>query len=55
VLFAKTYGRVLCPGFVTLDLAMDPALGKRHPLHLAWRNLNSTLDDFLDRQMLAAA
>ncbi len=55
VLFAKTYGRVLCPGFVMLDLALDPALGTRSPLHLAWRQLNRTLDDFIDTQMLAAA
>lgn len=55
VLFAKTYGRVLCPGFVMLDLALDLDLGQRHPLHLAWRKLNGTLDDYIERQMLAAA
>lgn len=55
VLFSKAYGRVLSPGFVMLDLALDPIIAVRSPLHLAWRQLNRTLDDFIDHRILAAA
>lgn len=55
VLFSKTYGRVLSPGLAILDLTLDPAVGARSPLHVAWRQLNRNLDEFIDHRMLAAA
>lgn len=43
------------PGFAMLDLALDPALAARSPLSTSWRQLNRTLDAFIDRRLLAAA
>lgn len=54
VLFSKTYGRVLCPGFVMLDLTPHD-IPARHPLQIAWRHLDHALDAFVDKQMIAAA
>jgi hypothetical protein len=54
VLFVKTYGRVLTPGLVALDPALPAELAGRSPLALAWRQLDRTLDDYLDQAMIAA-
>ncbi len=55
VLFAKAYGRVLTPGFALLGLALPSEVAARSPLALSWRQLNRALDDFIDKQMVAAA
>jgi hypothetical protein len=54
VLFTKAYGRVLSPGLAALDPRLPPGLAKRSPLALAWRNLNSALDGFIDHGLAAA-
>ena len=54
VLFVKTYGRVLTPGLITLDPALPPELVARSPLALAWRQLDRTLDTYINRQLIAA-
>jgi hypothetical protein len=38
-----------------LDMALDPALGARSPVNIAWRQLNRSLDHFIDHRMVAAA
>lgn len=55
VLFTKTYGRVLTPGLALLDLTLPPDIMARSPLNQSWRLLNRTLDEYIDREMLAAA
>ena len=55
VLFTKTYGRILTPGLTLLDLALPPAIAQRSPLSRSWRQCNQALDDFIARQVLAAA
>jgi hypothetical protein len=55
VLFTKTYGRVLTPGFALLDLTLPADVAARSPLALSWVHLNRVLDDFIDKQMLAVA
>ena len=54
VLFSKAHGRVLAPGFALLDPTLPPDLAQRTPLAHAWRQLDLALNDFLDRQLLAA-
>ncbi len=54
VLFTKTYGRVLAPGIILLDPKLPNHLKRRSPLATAWRQLDGTLDDFTNRQLLAA-
>lgn len=54
VLFTKASGRVLAPGLAALDPALPSSLAKRSPLTIAWRELDHALDDFIDRQMIAA-
>ena len=54
VLFIKTYGRVLTPGLVALDPTLPTDLAARSPLALAWRQLDRTFDDYIDRAMIAA-
>jgi hypothetical protein len=54
VLFTKTYGRVLAPGLVVLDPQLPASLKRRSPLATAWQQLNSALEDFTSRQLLAA-
>lgn len=55
VLFTKTYGRVLTPGLTLLDLSLPSDIAQRSPLSRSWRHFNTTLDRFIDHQMLAAA
>ena len=54
VLFTKTYGRVLAPGLTLLDPKLPDHLKRRSPLATAWRQLDGALDDFTNRQLLAA-
>jgi hypothetical protein len=54
VLFTKTYGRVLAPGLIVLDPQLPAPLKRRSPLATAWQRLDSALDDFASRQLLAA-
>jgi hypothetical protein len=54
VLFTKTYGRVLAPGLVELDLSAPPGVTTRTPLAKAWRDLDRSLDDYISRQLIAA-
>lgn len=54
VLFTKTYGRVLAPGLIVLDSQLPAPLKRRSPLATAWQQLNSALEDFANRQLLAA-
>ncbi|MGH9057304.1 MAG: hypothetical protein ACRDYY_15815 [Acidimicrobiales bacterium] len=54
VLLTKTHGRVLAPGLVQLDPALPDDLARRSPLATAWRHLDRALEDYVDRQLLAA-
>jgi hypothetical protein len=54
VLFTKTYGRVLAPGLILLDPKLPDHLKRRNALATAWRQLDGALDDFTNRQLLAA-
>jgi hypothetical protein len=54
VLFTKTYGRVLAPGLILLDPKLPDELKQRHMLATAWRQLDGALNDFANRQFLAA-
>jgi hypothetical protein len=54
VLFTKTYGRVLAPGLTHLDPHLPESLTHRSPLATAWRKFERTLDDHLERSLLAA-
>ncbi|HEY7822782.1 MAG TPA: hypothetical protein VIG24_08120, partial [Acidimicrobiia bacterium] len=54
VLFTKTYGRVLTPGIALLDPALPEHLAKRSPLAVDWRRFNTTLEEFMTQEMIAA-
>jgi hypothetical protein len=54
VLFTKAHGRVLAPGFALLDPLLPPDLSQRSQLARAWKQLDHALNDFVDRQLLAA-
>jgi hypothetical protein len=54
VLFTKTYQRVLAPGLTALDLQLPEDIRARSPLAIAWRQLDTTLEAFMHRQLLAA-
>jgi hypothetical protein len=54
VLFTKTYGRVLAPGLIVLDPRLPDCLKQRSPLATAWQRLDQALDNFANRQLLAA-
>ena len=54
VLFTKAHARVLAPGLALLDPTLPPDLAQRSPLATAWRQLDHALNDFVDRQLLAA-
>jgi hypothetical protein len=54
VLFTKAHGRVLAPGFALLDTLVPHDVAQRSPLASAWRQLDRTLNDFIDRQLRAA-
>jgi len=54
VLFTKTYGRVLAPGFGVLDPRLPETVAGRSPLAVAWHRLESALDDFIEGNLVAA-
>ncbi|MBV9325507.1 MAG: hypothetical protein JO352_17170 [Chloroflexi bacterium] len=54
VLFTKAHGRVLGPGLALLDPLVSDDLARQSPLACAWRQLDLTLNDFVDRQLHAA-
>ncbi|MGH9656594.1 MAG: hypothetical protein ACRD6B_24415, partial [Bryobacteraceae bacterium] len=54
VLFTKTYGRILAPGLVELDVSRPAGIGRATPLARAWRDLDRTLDDYINHQLIAA-
>lgn len=54
VLFTKAYHRVLTPGLAVLDPSLPPDIAQRSPLATAWRHLDSALEDFIHRGLLAA-
>jgi hypothetical protein len=54
VLFTKAYGRVLAPGLAALDPRLPDNLAKRSPLATAWRQLDRTLDTFINEGVAAA-
>jgi hypothetical protein len=54
VLFTKAHGRVLAPGLVALDLKLPDEIVQRCPLATAWRRFDDALNDFLDKQLIAA-
>jgi len=54
VLFTKTYGRVLAPGLTALDAHLPDDISNRSPLATAWRQLDRTLDDFIQKRLIAA-
>jgi len=54
VLFTKAHGRVLAPGLALLDPTIPPDVAHRSPLASGWRQLDHVLNDFVDRQLLAA-
>jgi len=54
VLFTKAHGRVLAPGLALLDPLVPANLVEHSRLASAWRQLDLALNDFVDRQLLAA-
>jgi hypothetical protein len=54
VLFTKTHGRVLAPGLAQLDPNLPADIADRSPLAQAWRKLDRTLNDYINRQIIAA-
>jgi hypothetical protein len=54
VLFTKAHGRVLAPGLALLDPVLPPDLAQRSPLARAWQRLDRALNDFVERQLIAA-
>lgn len=54
VLFTKAHGRVLAPGLGWLDPDLPENIAARSPLAKAWRQLDKTLDEFVDHAMTAA-
>ncbi len=54
VLFTKAHGRVLAPGLALLDTLVPDDVAQRSPLASAWRRLDLTLNNFIDRQLRAA-
>lgn len=54
MLFTKTHGRVLAPGLSWLDPRLPDEISSRSPLGKAWRQLDRTLDQFIDGALTAA-
>ena len=54
VLFTKAYGRVLTPGLAALDPHLPRELSTKSERATAWRQLNRTLDQFIDDGLGAA-
>jgi hypothetical protein len=54
VLFVKAHGRMLGPALARVDVALPDEISARSPLAIAWRHLDHAIDDFMDRQQIAA-
>ena len=54
VLFTKTHGRLLGRGLALLDPSLPGSIAKRHPLSIAWRQLDAALADFFAQELIAA-
>ena len=54
VLFTKAFGRVLAPGLTLLDLRLPEDVVARSKLAAAWRRLEGAIDEFIEREMIAA-
>ncbi len=54
MLFLKAHGRILGSGLALIDTVLPHDIARGSPLAVAWRRLDSALDDFLERQMIAA-
>jgi len=54
VLFTKTYGRVLTPGLAVMDDRLPEGIATRSPLGTAWRQLQRSLQDFINAGLAAA-
>jgi hypothetical protein len=54
VLFVKAHGRMLGPALALVDVALPDEISARSPLAIAWRHLDHAIDDFMDRQQIAA-
>jgi hypothetical protein len=54
VLFLKAHGRILGPGLALTNAGLPDDVTRGSPLAQAWRRLDAALDDFMERQMLAA-
>ncbi len=54
VLFTKAFGRVLAPGLIALDLRLPEDVAARSELATAWSRLERAIDEFMERQMIAA-
>lgn len=54
VLFLKAHGRILGSGMALVDAALPDDIARGSPLSVAWRRLDACLDDFLERQIIAA-
>jgi hypothetical protein len=54
VLFTKAYGRILSPALALLDPQLPAGLASRSPLALAWKDLTSALDNFIDHGLAPA-
>jgi hypothetical protein len=51
VLFTKAYGQILSPGLALLDTQLPAGITTPSPLTLAWKNLNTALDQFIDHRL----
>ena len=53
-MFTKAFGRVLAPGLIALDLRLREDVAVRSELATAWCRLERAIDEFMERQMIAA-
>ena len=53
-MFTKAFGRVLAPGLIALDLRLPEDVAARFELSTAWRRLEQAIDEFMERQVIAA-
>jgi hypothetical protein len=54
VLFTKTYGRLLAPGWSVLDPRLPADVVARSPLGMAWHGFERSLDEFIQAKLVAA-
>jgi hypothetical protein len=54
VLFTKTYNRILAPGLTALEENLPEPVAQRSQLATTWRRFEETLDQFMERGLVAA-